>query len=213
MNHSTKKAILPLLSVAFLGSCGDPGGVPDFQPRLEADITGDVVVHYSGNATFYTVSAARDGLPLFELYSKNRQKSPGVFIDEGYERIWFEGWRRRPAVGEHIVSDRGNAFVDTSLTWIGYKRDVVGSKETYSAVSGVFDVTHSSDDRFEGSFAIEAVLYCRYFELGSDPPLEGPCDPTLLDPTLNTITIVGTFTAASVTDDVLVIQGNETYPR
>jgi hypothetical protein len=196
MNHSSKKAILSLVVVALVCSCGDPGGVSDFQPRLEADITGDVVVHYSGNATFNTAPAARDGLPLFELYSRNRQKSPGVFIDEGYERIWFESWRRRPAVGEHVVSDRGNAFVDTSLTWIGYKRDLAGFKETYSAVSGIFDVTHSSDNRFEGSFAIEAVLYCRISEdWPTTPPEQGSCDPTILDPALNTITIVGTFTA------------------
>jgi len=195
-----------LLVSAFLGSCGDPDGVSEFQPRLEADITGDVIVHYSGSATFHTAIAARDGFPLFELVSENRPPTRGTQIDEGYETVWFEGWRERPAVGEHIVSDRKTAFADTSRTWIGYSRDLAQFKENYSAVSGVFDVTHSSDDRFEGNFRIEAVLYCRYFELGSDPPFEGSCDPFVLDDLApSTITIVGTFRAQPYENDVNVV--------
>ncbi len=182
---------------AILVSCNSPSN-PSFEAGLQADITSDIgsdtVVYYSGNAGFHAEAHTPiNDLPLFQLTSRNRDFSPGLRT-EGFQSLAFEGWRRRPKEGAHGVSDRASLFTDTSLTWMTYQRALGGYIESYSSTSGTLEITYSSDELIEGTFAFEALLYCRRPQ-DPDAPREGPCDPHTLDPSRARIRVVGWFVA------------------
>ncbi len=186
---------------AILVSCNSPSN-PSFEGGLQADITSDIgsdpVVHYSGNAGFHAeaVTPINNNLPLFKLTSRNRRFSRGLPTD-GFESLAFEGWRRRPKEGAHGVSDRPSVFTDTSLTWMTYQRAIDGDIESYSSTSGTLEITYSSDELIEGTFAFEGLLYCRIPQ-DPDGPREGPCDPMTLDPSRARIRVVGWFVAPRI---------------
>jgi len=193
MNHSGERVALLLLTTALEFSCSNPEGVAEFEARLEANITGDVVVHYSGNAIFHTEKAGNDGRPVFGLHSANRDGNIGLPTD-GYQAIGFQAFRSLSDVGEHDVATWDLTLADTTKTWVAYVRAVNGEVESYASVSGAIDITRSSHDRLDGDFVVEAVLYCRRSQ---DPDVlpQDPCDLNNLDPTRGEITVVGDFIA------------------
>lgn len=185
---------------AILVSCNSPSN-PSFEGRLQADITSDIgsdiVVRYSGNASFHAEAHTPiNDLPFFQLSSQNRRSSTGL-ATEGFQSLGLEGWRRIPKEGAHGVSDRSSLYTDTSLTWMTYLRAIDGYIETYSSTSGTIEITYSSDELIEGTFAIEALMYCKRSQ-DPDAPREGACDPHTLDPSRARIRVVGSFVAPRI---------------
>jgi hypothetical protein len=197
-----RRMIFILFVVATLVSC-DNTGVPEFHSQLLADVTSDSLVQYVGDARFHTAQTSRNNLPLFQLTSENRANR-GVPTD-GYESLGFEAWRELLEVGTYDVSDRGTVFLDPSPIWMTYLRAADDSIETYSSVSGTLEITFSSYERVDGTFAFDALLYCKRSQ-DPDAPREDPCDVWDLDPSRSRIAVVGSFVAIRMRyDDTIFV--------
>ncbi len=184
-----------VVTAVVLCSCGEPE-LPDLDYRMQAEIAGHVVVEFVGDASFYAAPFGPvEGLPHFELTG-----ATGLLIGwpaDGYESIAFTAPRERPAVGEHEVSTRSS-----SSLWAFYQRGVDGYIEQYSALDGTLDIHHSSNQYIEGTFAFEAVLFCRRPQDPAAPIESGSCHPNDLDLSLPRITIVGSVIAKRSPDVV-----------
>ncbi len=196
-----KRSHTLLLSI-LVGGAACSTDVPDFQARLEADVTGDIIVHYEGDAEF-AAAYNNAGLPRFGLESQN-QELIGL-PTEGFEAVGISGTMDRPREGSYVASRWRLSLVEDGQLWFRYQRAVNGTDEQYSSIGGTVEITYSSSNRLEGTFDIEALLFCRRLQGSVDSFLAGSCHPGELDYSLPTIRVVGSFTARKMPDDLEVI--------
>jgi len=175
------------LAVVLAGvACGGTD-VPDFQPRLEADVVDMVTIRYVGDALFSTSYNIRTDLPHFGLSSQNRQKVG--LATEGYESMGVTGARERPRVGSYRVGEWPSSLGADGTLWLMYKRVINGLDEEYSSIGGTLEITYSSSQRLEGSFDVQEGF------IAIDSIKAGSCYPGELDHSLPTVRIVGSFIA------------------
>ncbi len=194
-----------LMLYIVIGGVACSTDVPEFQARLEANVTGDITVYYEGDAQFNAAYNPNTELPFFELGSENR---PLVGLPtDGYEGIHVSGSRGRPKVGSYPAGIWPSSLGEDGPLWFMYQRAINGKSEQYTSIDGSVEITHSSSSRLEGTFDVRALLFCLRTQgsAAAESIEEGSCYPADLDYALPTIRVVGSFTARRISDHGEVI--------
>ena len=178
--------VTALVSLSCGSATSEEGAVVS---QLEANITGNVVWTYHGDAEFRT-GRSHFGGQQFQLNSVHLDpQSKQTF---GLQR--FDG---SPRVGRYRLAPHDSSLADAGTMTAAYTLYDYDNNlfESYTSLSGVLEVTFSSDERVEATFTFTGLRFCASSLVGTGDDVVGSCSPAILDLDAPRVLIVGSFTA------------------
>jgi hypothetical protein len=215
LGGATLVGVLLAMSESACDSGTEPSPIPA-PGNFEAQLRGAREWSYRGTASFYT-GVFEDGRPQFSFWSNGLDGSAGSYI--GFQAVLLGV----PPVGTYqIVPQRferpsEGLFIAAYNWWptleqngYDYEGAPPGSRvgEAYVARSGSLNITFSSEDRIEGRFRMEVVLFCSFFRLQEgDSDGVGPCVPWEVEDGAPTVEVNGAFNVVPDDSEVTPVVG------
>jgi hypothetical protein len=145
--------IVPLLYLGLVCSTSAPTGEEEYSGIVRATIRAPEESEYVGNALFSTGPDVRRGIEhRFQLFSKGINASDGQILTS------YRFGSEVPEAGPYALAPVGP---NDPVGFVAYYFRKAGDRaESYVSTSGTITVTSVTEDRVEGTIALQGALYC-----------------------------------------------------